>query len=288
MLTAWVLLGLAVAVLSTSSDLFSKRALARGWQPLSIALWRQLLAVPVLAPLLLRGIPTLDATFWGLHAIFVPIDALALFLYFYSVKHAPLSLSVPLSSSAMIVAAFSAAIFLGEWITLPAGLGIALVITGSYVLNLRPAETGWLGPIRALRSQPGVRAMLAAAMLYGLNAVPFKMALVRSDPLYFSFHYLLVMSIVLALVARRTTSRPPPGTLKQLVLPAALCFALMTACQALAVSQAHIVYVGALKRLAGPLSVMFGWLVLAEISIRMRALGSLMIFSGCVLIAWGG
>jgi drug/metabolite transporter (DMT)-like permease len=284
---AWISLGIMSAWLTATSDLFCKRALDRGLPPLTLAFWRSLFALPVLLPILLRGLPEIDPIFWWLHLVWVPTDVLAMFLYFYSVKHAPLSLSVPLSGVALIVTTVAAWLLRGEALTLVTLMGMASVLVGSYLLNLKPQQTGWFGPFRAVATDRGVQAMVLAASLFGFNSVIAAYTIRASDAAYMSLHYMLVYTLVLLPFAWRGRAVTRPRVIWLSMVPAGILFGFMFWTLMEAIALTNVAYISALRRFAGPFSVLYGWLLFGEQSIRMRIVGSLVILAGAILIAQG-
>lgn len=102
-----------------------------------------------------------------------------------------LSLTYPLSQTAMLYVPIWGVWLLGEHLSLPGIAGIFLVLAGAYSVQLReltPAEM--LRPLRSL-GVPSVRAALAAGFIYSVGAVIDKTGVSVYSP--FHFTYLLVM-----------------------------------------------------------------------------------------------
>jgi drug/metabolite transporter (DMT)-like permease len=102
-----------------------------------------------------------------------------------------LSLTYPLSQTAMVYVPLWGVLILGERLSFTGICGIALVVAGAYSVQMqRLSLTELLRPFRSMH-EPSVQAALAAGFVYSLGAVIDKTGVQRYSPLYFT--YLLVM-----------------------------------------------------------------------------------------------
>ncbi len=280
----WALLAVLSAASWAASDAAAKKAMQQDVDPRFLLFFRYLVSVPLLLPLLVQGIPPLDATFWWLHLPWIPLETLALLLYIQAIRRSPLSLTLPYLSFTPLFLVLTGWLFLGERVTGPGFLGILLVVLGSYVLNLDQRRHGFWTPFRALFQEPGSRQMLAAAALYSLTSLAGKALVQHSSPAYFSVHYTVVMTLVLAPLGLPRRSRRIAGpTLRWLVLSGAF-FSGMVVFHMLAIERAVVAYMIALKRLQGVFGVLLGRLLFHEAAFAYRLLGSLLMVLGSLLI----
>jgi uncharacterized membrane protein len=280
----WALYSLLSAFTWASSDAFAKRAMQRGVDGPRILFCRYALSVPVLLPVLHAGLPALDRTFWLLHAPWIPLETTALYLYIHAIRVSPLSLTLPFLALTPAFLVFTGWAFLGETVGRSGLAGIGLVVAGSYVINLAHAERDLLGPFKAIFRERGTGLMVIAAALYSLTSLIGKVLVQHSSPAYFSLHYAIVMSLVLAPGGLRGQRGPPSRGGVGLVVLSALCFSLMILFHMLAIETATVAYMIALKRLSGTFGVIYGRVFFQERTLGQRLAGSVIMVVGALLI----
>ncbi len=280
----WVAYALLSALGWALSDAVAKRAMARGADERFVLFVRYLVAVPVLLPLLARGIPPLDATFWRLHLPWIPLETTALYLYIRAIRVSPLSLTLPYLSFTPLFLILTGWIFLGERVSLLGATGIVMVVLGSYVLNLGERQQGILGPLRAIFRDPGSRRMLGAAAIYSLTSLVGKELVRHSSPWYFSVHYAVVMTLVLAPAGLRHVRPRVHRPLAGLLALSGVFFSTMVLFHMLAIERAIVAYMIALKRFQGVFGVLLGHFVFREPALGWRLAGSLLMVLGGGLI----
>ena len=179
-------------------------ALSVGVRDVSVKFFKELKPLDVAAielfyslPLLIVGclivpVPTLDQIFWWTFFISLPLNGLAYILYLHAIKSSPISLSVPFLSFTPAFMILTGFITLGETINLWGGIGIGMIVAGSYVLNINKAKQGIIKPFTALLHEKGSWLMLIVAFIFSFAAVIGKMAMLHSSPLFFSFFLVLL------------------------------------------------------------------------------------------------
>ena len=247
---------------------------------------------------LLMGIPALSTGFCSAVAATVAINVLATILSYRAFSVSDLSLCVPMLAFTPVFLLLTSFLILGE-IPSPAGiLGIMLVTTGSYLLagKRAPQHSSLLTPFSTLSRDAGIRLMLIVALLYSISVNYDKLVVETSDPLFGSgvVYGLLAASFLAIAGAGRIGGKNPlmeKGRLRGMgmLLPA---IGLVLAAEAISINLAYtlsiVPYVISIKRLSIFFAVLFGGYVLKEGGIRPRALGSLVMVAGTVLIAlWG-
>ncbi len=280
----WALFSILSAFSWAASDAAAKIAMARGASERFVLFARYLVALPVLLPLLARGFPRLDATFWMLHLPWIPLETAALLLYIRAIRLSPLSLTLPYLSFTPLFLVLTGRVFLGERVGTLGFLGILLVVVGSYVLNLEHWHEGLLAPLRALLREPGSRRMLGAAALYSLTSLVGKQLVLHSSPAYFSVHYTLVMTLVLAPLGWPHRPRRITGPWRMPLFLAGLGLGGMVVFHMLAIERALVAYMIALKRLQGVFGVLLGRWIFREAAFGTRLAGSLLMVLGGTLI----
>ena len=285
-MTLWLGLTLVTAVTFGVRDVSIK--LYKNLGPYEIAAIELAWSLPFLAAgLAIIPTPRLDNAFWWTIIIAMPVELAAYFLYLHAIKLSPLSLTAPFLAFTPFFMVITGLIILGEHITLWGGLGMTLIVGGSYLLNFSRTEAGLLHPWRALTREKGSRLMLLVALLYAFAAVIGKKAILLSSPLFFGYAFTLVFGItVLAMLIltgkvrwRELPRHPGKGLWLTVLMLVQISF------HCLAISQITAAYMIAAKRSSILVSVFLGWLILKEGNILGRGLATLFMFGGLLLIA---
>src|SRR6185369_4669717 len=173
----WFPLTLFCAFSLATSDALTKKALAARHNEYLIAWVRLLFMLPFLVILLLASPrPTLGPGFVPAILTALPLELLALILYFKALKLSPLGLTVPFLALTPVFLMVIPYLLLGERISPTGAIGIFLIATGSYTLNLHSRSSGLLAPFRAILRERGSLCMIVVAVLYSFTATLSKKA----------------------------------------------------------------------------------------------------------------
>jgi len=184
--TMWLPLSLSTAFLLATADALTKKFFG-DLSAYEMGLARLFFSLPFLvSAYFFIGPASPDRTFWLCIAAGLPLEAAAFFSYMKALKASPLSLSLPFLAFSPLFMIVTGRIVLGERIGAAGCAGIALIVAGSYLLNLSQASLGPLAPFKAVLKEPGSRYMLFAAFLYSFTSVIGKKAIEHSSPLFFS------------------------------------------------------------------------------------------------------
>ncbi|MEA2082842.1 MAG: DMT family transporter [Thermodesulfobacteriota bacterium] len=283
----WLFLSLITALSVAVRDV-SIKAVFEDMEPLKIAGLELFWALPILLGMLLLAVPVpeLDSTFWWVFIISLPLNWLAYILYLLAIKASPVSLSVPLLAFTPVFMILTGFLVLGETINQWGGLGICLIVFGSYILNLEKKEKGILEPIIAVFREKGSFLMLIVAILFSFAAVLGKKAILHSSALFFSFFFFLVFDAIflagLLITGKTSINHIVKYSRKGIML--GLLQVIHVGCHGLAVALATAVYMIAVKRSSILFTVLLGCLILKEDRIRTRGPGALLMFLGVILI----
>ncbi len=284
----WAWWALLAAFGWAASDVFVKKAMDRGEGGARILFVRYLVSIPLLLPLLAYGIPSLDRTFWLTHLWWPPLELTAIYLYVRAIRVSPLSLTVPFLAFTPLFLVLTGALLLGERVSGLGFAGIALVVVGSYTVNLTHARHDPLGPFKAMAREPGTRLMLAVAAIYSLTSLAGRILIDHSSPTYFAVHYAVLMTLITApLALRQTARRKTPPQRVPLVLAGVMLAASVLGHMLSLQTAPTVAYMIAIKRLSGTFSVLFGWLFFKEQELSTRLIGSLIMVIGAALIIVG-
>jgi drug/metabolite transporter (DMT)-like permease len=184
-----------------------------------------------------------------------------------------------------------------EWIIigdLPGGLGplgLALLVTGGYVLSVEREQTSLLAPLIRLLSDPGSVLTLTAAFCFAAASTLGRVGIQMSDPLSFAVMVAMINPIVLftlfSIQDHRFYREAFPTHLRREIRPLlllGLLFALMRIADQIALSLTLASYAMAVKRTAGLFSVLLGHWYYGEGHVAARLVGSAVMLIGLVVL----
>lgn len=250
--------------------------------------------VVMLAPVLWAtgGIPPVKPGFWGALLMGGGLNILAFTLYIRALKLADLSLTVPLVTLTPLFLLATSPLIVQEWPTWADGVGVVLLVMGSYVLNLQPLTTPWaatmLAPLLAMTRNPGSRLMLCVAFLWSITSNFDKIGVVNSSPLFWAIALFAVIAtgMVPFVFFRNKSKGLKPLVAQWQILGITGGFnAIAITAQMLALTMAPVAQVIAVKRMSALLSVLFGHLFFGEKGLKVRLIGAGIMVSGVVIMS---
>ncbi|MEK6949824.1 MAG: EamA family transporter, partial [Nanoarchaeota archaeon] len=190
----WVLYALLSAFSFATADAFTKKASDSDNYVLILS--RFFYGAPfVLLLLLFMPMPKVEYGFWLALAAIIPFEVLAWILYIKAIKISQISLVVPLLSFTPAFLVVISFLMLREIPTLIGFLGIALVVAGAYILNLKNLNGSILEPIKSVFREKGSMYMLIVAFLFSITSSLSKIMVQKSSPLFSSAAYLIAMAL---------------------------------------------------------------------------------------------
>ncbi len=284
---SWLVYSFLSAFSLATSDALSKRAM-KEHNPTLIAWVRLEYMVPpllVIAPFI--AIPQLDTTFWLIVILALPLDILAYVLYIEAIRISPLSLTMPFLALTPTFLIGTSWIMVGEFPSDPGLLGILLITTGAYLLNVHAAKEGIWGPLHAIRRERGSLIMVGVAFIYSITSNLGKIAINHSSPLFFSVSYFTLLAIVFYIYALARGEAPRLFSQPRKFAPIGFFYAMMVITHFLALELTKVSYMISIKRTSLLFSIFYGYVMFKEENIRERLLGSAVMLSGAVLISLG-
>lgn len=282
---SWLVLALGSAFAMATADFFVKRGLSD--LPLNqVVLVRVCGMIPVsLVILIATPIPDIQPAFWWSCAIALPGEIVAMLLYNRAIQIAPLGVAQPFFATTALFAMLTAFLILGEVPTIMGAAGVVLLSAGAYAVNIHQAKEGWLEPIKAIGRERGALYVLITAVLYAINAVIGKKAILASSPMFMAGTYPLGFAVALYLmlrlrgpIGRQWMSRPVP------VVGVSLSMAAMLVLHFWAISMAPAAYMLAVKRTSTLMAVAYGGLFLGEARLAQHLAACLLMVAGGALI----
>lgn len=282
----WAILSILSGFSAATSDALLKKHLVKTntmlvvWSRFAFASLFLLLLLPFV------GIPKLDAVFWIIALILVPFEIVALFLYVKAVQQSPLSLILPLLAFTPIFLIPISFVLLGELPSVMGIFGIVLIVAGSYVLNFSHIGKGIFDPFKELFRNKGSLMMLAVAFIYSITSAISKIAVQRSNALFFSIFYTILILIVLSAFIFNELTRNFNGIKNNIkgFAYSGFFYGLMIWFHFVALSLVIVPYMIALKRTSSIFGVAYGWLIFKERNIAERMTGTLIMVFGVILI----
>jgi drug/metabolite transporter (DMT)-like permease len=305
----WIFLALLGAVANAAYFIIIKKYISALDPKILTGIGFTLGGILLLAVSASLGFPDTGPEFFPAVAITVFLNICGLSLIFKALSSSDLSLSVPMLSFTPVFLIGTSYVILHEAPSFFGFLGICIIVSGSYVLNISAGHEHVLDPIRSMMRNRASWYMLLVAFLFAVSINFDKIALLNSDP--FFGMALTVMSIGIAfllisaysfMVRRNQNKDLPPNPLKkegQQEIPAQAVprkqFALLTlliglfvAIEAASINVAYtlqiVPYVIAIKRLSIIFMVLYGTIVLSEGDITKRVTGATIMVAGAMII----
>ncbi|OGU71974.1 MAG: hypothetical protein A2V93_05895 [Ignavibacteria bacterium RBG_16_34_14] len=281
----WILFAILNPLADATKGLFSKKA-SRNVDSLLISWFNNLIPFIVFSPFLF--FIELKFNFNFFQALFISgfINIIATILYHRAISKGDISVVVPMLSFTPLYLLIISPIIIGEFPDLKGLTGIILIVAGSYLLNINFNERNFLAPLKSLFANKGTRYMLIVAFIYSISANYDKIGIEASSVIqYIIFINLFVSAGTTAFLFLRKKFSYSLIKLewKNLFLVGFIT-TLGFVFHMMALSLTLVVYVIALKRTNGMISVGLGYFFLNEKHTRERLIGTFIMFTGVLLI----
>jgi len=284
----WFTLSLICALSLAAADAFTKKFFPTydGWELLVV---RFVVPAALLLPLVfLYPIPATPPIFWAWIAALVPLEILAMLLYLLAIRDSPLHLTLPYLAFTPVFNVLTGLMILGETVSLHGLLGIMLVVSGAYLLNIRQLKNSknLLAPFLAITKERGSRLMLSVAAIYSLTSAAGKGAMQYATPESFGAFYYVTIGFVLVIVTLlyrpaklQVAFRRPEHTLF-----IGLLMAIMVVSHFLALALIEVAYMISVKRTSLLFGIVLGAVLFKERHLAQHFLAGALMVSGVALI----
>jgi len=282
----WVIYSLITAILVATSDALTKRALV-GRDEYFVAWVRLICAMPaLLGVLIFVKIPPLDRTFWIVSFCALPLEITALVLYTKALKVSPISVTVPFLAFTPLFLIVTSRIIVGEGVSFQGGMGILLMVAGSYTLNIHRIKEDLFEPIKAIVREKGSVFMIMVAFIYSITSALGKVAIEHSSPVFFGAFYFFLVSVFFTpiVLAKRDNKKNLRTSEIKAIIPAGITYGLMIIFHMIAMDMSNVAYMISIKRTSLLFSMIYGYFMFREERIGEKTLGALLMLSGFVLI----
>lgn len=206
-------------------------------------------------------------------------------------KGGDLSVVYPLCQTSMVYVPIWGILLLGERLTFFGICGIALVVFGTYSIQLQRLSFGeMIRPFRNLKS-PSVRDALSAGFIYSIGSVAEKSGVKSYSPLYFTYILVLLMLFLMTFNMLRPKYRPLIIAELREHWGLILCSGPIMMASFLTfrygLNMSKVSYAVPVRQVSIVIGVLIGILFLKESFGKIRLISALFIMAGVVLIRFG-
>lgn len=287
----WIAIALLCAFSLATSDALTKKVL-RADNEYVVAWLRLLFSLPLLTILLIIvPAPEVDGTFYRAFILVIPCDIIAMILYIKALRVSPMSLSLPFLALTPVFLVIVSNLIVAESVSLRGGIGIALIASGGYSLNIARLKDGLFAPVKSILHERGSVYMIMVAVIFSFGASLGKLAVEHSSPVFFGAIHFIVVTLLFTPIAfinsmkgsfLKTVRREAKAT----ILPGIL-FSVMILSHMTAISLTKVAYMVSIKRSSLLIGVIYGFIFFGEKNIGSRLIGASLMFAGFVLVVTG-
>jgi drug/metabolite transporter (DMT)-like permease len=181
----------AVSSLAWSGLDLSRKVLAGRLREVPLLFWLCVFPLPIfIAWWLYDGVRPVPAAYWTTGLASIGLNIVANLSFMRSLRLSPLTATIPLLSLTPVFTSLVSMPMLGQRLGGRNWLGVALVVSGALLLNLRGGDAASFSVFwRALRREPGVPFMALTAFLWSITPPLDKLSMDRSGA---PFHALML------------------------------------------------------------------------------------------------
>ena len=281
----WVIYAILNPIADAARNVFSKKA-SSNIDPLIISWVNNFLPLLFFFPVIFFIDLRFNKEFF--EAVFVSglINIAAVILYHRAISKGDISLVVPMISFTPLFLLLTSPLIVGEFPDAYGVIGILLIVSGSYLLNVNLKSEGIFKPLKSLLKHKGTRYMLIVSFIWSVSANFDKIGINSSSVFqYIFFVNLFIFSGTTIFISVKGKLNLSSVKLERKNL---FFLSLMTTFtyffHMMALSLTLVAYVVALKRTAGMITVILGFFFFKEVNFRSRLLGSAIMFIGILFI----
>lgn len=283
---AWIFFAFLTALFRSLTDVAGKFGL-KNMNEYIVAWAMNFFALPLLVPLLFFiKIPEITEGFWLAILVSGTLNIATAILYIKAIKLADLSLVIPLSAFTPLFLLITSPIIVNEFPHFMGLIGIFLIVSGSYILNLKERKKGLFAPFKALIRNRGAQLMLLVAFIWSITSNFDKIGIKNSSPVFYGIAVTIFITVGITPIVffkSRKNIKQIPNHLKTLI-PIGIFQGLMMIFHMIAVSMTLVAYLISIKRTSAVISVFFGSIIFKEKSLKERILGAIIMIIGVLCI----
>lgn len=282
----WFVLAISVALSQSLKDVYNKTQL-KNFDEYIIGCSLTFFTSLFLSPLLLFiDTPQVGNKFWLALLVSGFLNGIAYILYLRAIKISDLSIVAPITTFSPLFLLITSPLIVGEFPQLLGIIGVLLIVLGSYLLNLKQKQQGYLAPFRAIITDHGSRLSLLVAFIWSISANFDQVGVQNSSPIFWAISVFFTISIILLPIvlykSHHNLYKLKTGGWKLVIY--GMINSLAMGCQMMAINLIFVAYVISVKRTSVLFTVVLGKIILKEKNIKERLLGAAIMVSGVLLI----
>lgn len=289
---AWIILAVLTAIFNSLVDLVSKFSLKRT-SPIILGWAMEVFALPFLLPLVfITEIPELDRTFFIALIVSGGLNAFIIIIYMRAIQVSDLSLTLPLLTFTPLFLLLTSPIMVHEVPNMKGFLGVLMIVSGAYFMNIKQYKQGFLAPIKTLLHQKGPRLMLLVAFLWSITGNVDKIGIQHSSVNFWilSMNWFILLSLTPFVIWKAKPAIKTIFTFKdkklfRLLLLLGFFSAIMFIVHMTALDMNNVAYLIAIKRASVIMGVLYGFFIFKEKDVGSRLIGATVMVAGVMLIA---
>lgn len=282
----WLIFATLTAIFESLKDVTSKHGLKS--INVYIVSWSLIVfRLPLFLPsLFFISIPELGNRFGLALLVGGSLNVISIILYIKAIQVSDLSITVPIVTFTPLFLLVTSPIIVQEYPTLMDAIGMVLIVAGSYLLNLKEKDKGYLAPFKSLFREKGPKLMLVVAFIWSITANVDKVGVQNSSPIFWA----IANSSFMATAMTPIMLYKAYSHLTQIrnnffsLVPIGLFQGTAVLLQMQAIDMTLVAHVISIKRMSTLLSVLLGHFIFQEKGIKERATGAAIMICGVVLI----
>lgn len=211
------------------------------------------------------------------------LDTAAMILYLWAIQAGDLSKTIPMLCFIPVVQLFVTPVLVNENLSLPGIIGVLVVVSGSYILNL-DRWNDFFSPFKNIIRSKGVLMMLSVAFLWGISSSFHKMGVKQTSALFWGVCEIGVITVFLTPLAWLGKVRPARlSDITKIVWPAVFSAMAVFSYYA-AIGLGPVAYTSSVRRLGVLFSMIAGIILFKEKLKKISFLGGMIMIAGAVII----
>ncbi len=210
------------------------------------------------------------------------MNAIAYIAYLRAIKIYDLSIIAPVTTFSPLFLLVTSPLIVGEFPQPLGMIGVLLIVVGSYLLNLKEKQGGYLAPFRSILTDKGSRLAILVALIWSISANFDKVGVQNYSPIFWGISVFFTISIFLLPIvlykSHQNLYKPKTGGWKLAVY--GMINSVAMGCQMIAINLTFVAYVISVKRPSALFSVLLAKIILKEKGIKERLLGAAIMVSG--------
>jgi len=282
----WIIFAILNPFSEAFKNLVSKKAAIKNVPSLYLSWFNNLIPVLIFTPLAFFIDFNFNKDFFVALFFSGILNVIAIILYMKAISEGEISQVIPMLSFTPLFLLVTSPLILGELPNLQGIFGVIFIVTGSYLLNINLQRQGIFAPFKALVKNKGTRLMMIVSFIYSFSSNFDKMAIQSSS----MWQYLIFINIFMLLgttsiiLAKSKFNFEVIKSNRKNLISVGILNSLTNILHVTALSLTLVVYVIALKRTSGLMSIGLGAIFLKEKNIKERFLGAAVMFIGVLFI----